>query len=372
MGQYLLSVWHGEDDEVYPDDATMQRAFVQVDRFNEELQASGSWLFAGGLQPASKASVVRATDEGMSVPDGPPAAATQQDGGLRSLEARDPGGASDWGVNMHVDFDVFERLELVPISSNRVLVVISIKSGLVRTIMMEVGSEISRNKLDRLTRFLNERLGGLTMQQLRESFIERVKDVAEEDIKEEKAASETINLADEPLFVWLLRQAVAATAPQDTVLRDYVDAVSGPLSEHLALATAKGGQAFIAARAGELLMLHAGAVAHPVTGRALVFVAPGGTGKSTLTRRLGKRYGYLSDGTVGSSPDTLRIHPNPQPIHTPLSHLVYAANGSQVRQGWVAGRQLLRDGARGRRWVLGGQPLRARLAHLQWLSLIHI
>lgn len=76
---------------------------------------------------------------------------------------------------------VFERLELVPISTNRVLVVISIKSGLVRTIMMEVGSEISRNKLDRLTRFLNERLGGLTMQQLRESFIERVKDVAEED-----------------------------------------------------------------------------------------------------------------------------------------------------------------------------------------------
>jgi heat-inducible transcriptional repressor len=76
---------------------------------------------------------------------------------------------------------VFERLELVPITSNRILVVISIKSGLVRTIMMEVGSEISRSKLDRLARFLNERLGGLTMQQLRDSFMERVKDVAEED-----------------------------------------------------------------------------------------------------------------------------------------------------------------------------------------------
>jgi heat-inducible transcriptional repressor len=76
---------------------------------------------------------------------------------------------------------VFERVELVPITSNRVLVVISIKSGLVRTIMMEVGSEISRNKLDRLGRFLNERLGGLTMQQLRDSFLERVKDAAEDD-----------------------------------------------------------------------------------------------------------------------------------------------------------------------------------------------
>jgi heat-inducible transcriptional repressor len=76
---------------------------------------------------------------------------------------------------------IFERLELVPITSSRILIVISIKSGLVRTIMMEAGSEISRNKLDRLARFLNERLGGLTMQQIRDSFIERVKDVAEED-----------------------------------------------------------------------------------------------------------------------------------------------------------------------------------------------
>jgi heat-inducible transcriptional repressor len=76
---------------------------------------------------------------------------------------------------------VFERVELVPITSNRILVVISIKSGLVRTIMMEVGSEISRNKLDRLARFLNERLGGLTMQQMRDSFLERVKDAAEDD-----------------------------------------------------------------------------------------------------------------------------------------------------------------------------------------------
>ena len=30
MTQYLLSVWHAEDDEVYPDEATMQRAFTQV------------------------------------------------------------------------------------------------------------------------------------------------------------------------------------------------------------------------------------------------------------------------------------------------------------------------------------------------------
>ena len=50
---------------------------------------------------------------------------------------------------------------------------------------------------------------------------------------------------------------------------------------------------------------------------------------------------------VGKSADLVAIdlgHANTQPIHNPLSQLVYAANGSQVRHVWVAGRQLLRDG----------------------------
>ena len=71
---------------------------------------------------------------------------------------------------------VFEKLEVVQISGNRIMVIISIKSGLVRTIMMEVASEIPREKLEELSRFLNERLSGLTLQQIRESFVDRVKD----------------------------------------------------------------------------------------------------------------------------------------------------------------------------------------------------
>lgn len=50
---------------------------------------------------------------------------------------------------------------------------------------------------------------------------------------------------------------------------------------------------------------------------------------------------------VGKSADLIAIdlsQANTQPIHNPLSQLVYAANRSQVRHVWVAGRQLLRDG----------------------------
>jgi len=70
----------------------------------------------------------------------------------------------------------FEKLELIQILSNKIMVIISIKSGLVRTIMMEVGTEIPRERLDDLARMLNERLGGLTILQIRETFADRLKD----------------------------------------------------------------------------------------------------------------------------------------------------------------------------------------------------
>jgi heat-inducible transcriptional repressor len=76
---------------------------------------------------------------------------------------------------------MFEKLELIHITGNRIMVIISIKSGLVRTIMMEVASEIPREKLDDLGRFLNERLGGLTLLQIRENFCEIVKDAQNEE-----------------------------------------------------------------------------------------------------------------------------------------------------------------------------------------------
>ena len=59
MTQYLLSVAMIDGAPPRsPED--MQVAFEQVDRFNTELQSTGTWVFAGGLLPASSASVVRA------------------------------------------------------------------------------------------------------------------------------------------------------------------------------------------------------------------------------------------------------------------------------------------------------------------------
>jgi heat-inducible transcriptional repressor len=81
----------------------------------------------------------------------------------------------------HLSAGVFEKIELIPVSSTRVMAVLAIKSGLVRTIVLEVAAEIRREKLDAISRMLNERLSGLSLQEIRDSFAERVRDVQTEE-----------------------------------------------------------------------------------------------------------------------------------------------------------------------------------------------
>lgn len=71
----------------------------------------------------------------------------------------------------------------------------------------------------------------------------------------------------------------------------------------------------ITARTGELLMLHAAAVAHPRTGATAVFVAPGNTGKTTLCRALGPGRAYVTDETVGIRRDGT-VAPYLKPLST--------------------------------------------------------
>lgn len=70
----------------------------------------------------------------------------------------------------------------------------------------------------------------------------------------------------------------------------------------------------IDARAGELVMLHAAALADPDTGRTAVLVAGSGTGKTTASRTLGTRFLYLSDETAAIAPDGTVL-----PYRKPLS-----------------------------------------------------
>lgn len=89
MGQYLLSVHHREGDPM-PDPETISQMFAGVEAFNADLQSSGAWVFAGGLQPPSSASVVRTGDDGAPVvSEGPFSDSPVQLGGFWVVEAPD-------------------------------------------------------------------------------------------------------------------------------------------------------------------------------------------------------------------------------------------------------------------------------------------
>jgi heat-inducible transcriptional repressor len=77
----------------------------------------------------------------------------------------------------HLGSGIFEKIELIPIASSKLLVVISIRTGIVRTIMMEVGVEIKREHLEQVGRIMNERLIGLTLKEIRDTFADRVRDM---------------------------------------------------------------------------------------------------------------------------------------------------------------------------------------------------
>ncbi|MEO7428567.1 MAG: YciI family protein [Acidimicrobiales bacterium] len=97
MAQYLLSVWHDEPyDDIDFTTPDAQRTVEQVDALNAELQATGAWVFAAGLQPASSANVVRATGTDVSTTDGPFAETKEQMGGFWVIEAPDLDAALGW------------------------------------------------------------------------------------------------------------------------------------------------------------------------------------------------------------------------------------------------------------------------------------
>jgi hypothetical protein len=89
MTQYLISVIHAEEGPDWVGQVDMQEVFEKVDAFNKDLQESGSWVFAGGLEPPSSATVVDATGKDVVVTDGPWAETKEQLGGFWVVEAPD-------------------------------------------------------------------------------------------------------------------------------------------------------------------------------------------------------------------------------------------------------------------------------------------
>jgi heat-inducible transcriptional repressor len=78
-----------------------------------------------------------------------------------------------------IDSGIFEKLQIVSLTSTRVMVVISIKSGLVRTMTLEITSDIKESQLESVQSLLNERLTGLRLSDIRKTLKDRFNDINE-------------------------------------------------------------------------------------------------------------------------------------------------------------------------------------------------
>ena len=77
--------------------------------------------------------------------------------------------AQELGVALgpRLDDTILARLELVRLSAERLMLVLSLRGGAVRTIFLEVRGEIGDDALAEVQAVLNERLGGLTLAEIR-------------------------------------------------------------------------------------------------------------------------------------------------------------------------------------------------------------
>jgi heat-inducible transcriptional repressor len=119
-----------------------------------------------------------------------------------------------------VDEVVLERLELLALSSEKVLLVLTLRNGIVRTVYVDLPLSVPRETLVGVTVVLNERLAGLTMAQIRKTLPDRLRDAAPGG---DEPTTELLNIflqSGEELFdlagdeVHLGRTSVLASQPE--------------------------------------------------------------------------------------------------------------------------------------------------------------
>jgi heat-inducible transcriptional repressor len=71
---------------------------------------------------------------------------------------------------------VLEKIQIVQLSSTRILVVVSVQSGLIKTITLEIDAEVKEEQIVIVQQLLNERLSGLRFSEIRNTIEERIKD----------------------------------------------------------------------------------------------------------------------------------------------------------------------------------------------------
>jgi heat-inducible transcriptional repressor len=114
-----------------------------------------------------------------------------------------------------LDHTILTKLELVRMSAERLILVLTLRGGAVRTIFVEIAGEVADDAIAQVQQVLNERLAGLSLTEIRRSLGERLRDAAPEGGATTGGATELLNIfvqEGEQLF------DVAAPADEESVL----------------------------------------------------------------------------------------------------------------------------------------------------------
>lgn len=85
---------------------------------------------------------------------------------------------------------VLEKLDLIRVSSERVLMVATLAGGLARTVYVDLPGDVPQDTLFTVTMVMNERLAGLSLDQIRSGLPERLRDAH----TDEPGAEELMNI----------------------------------------------------------------------------------------------------------------------------------------------------------------------------------
>ncbi len=75
------------------------------------------------------------------------------------------------------------KIDLIPLTNNKLLMVISVQSGLVKTVIVEIEQEIPSGLLEATTQIINERIHDVSIKDLQTLFDERFRDL---DLKKKR------------------------------------------------------------------------------------------------------------------------------------------------------------------------------------------
>lgn len=100
--------------------------------------------------------------------------------------------SSELGIALEprLETAVLEKLDLIQVSSNKVLMIASITGGVVRTVYADLPVAVPAETLVTLAAVLNERLAGVTLKEIRATLSQRVRDAH----TDEAGAAELLNI----------------------------------------------------------------------------------------------------------------------------------------------------------------------------------